>query len=354
MAAAAASSSSAAAASSTHTLRWTQSIPTSGASTSNDIEKIKQRFGVSLPKQLESMILEHAGEQISPSAFLAQNVQTGLWMRERMGPLYPVLPMAGDSEDDGSYPHLSQVNEMFIDELLEADEDSDQPPVSRKKHKGDAAAAAAAASSTSSNASASTRSGKSSSVPFFAFAESPSGRVLALETSSQAVMLLDLTGRRGPWIAGETFEDFILRITQGGSQPYAEGESEKGELEYEPEDDMDDDMGVGDDDGEEELYACDVCMDELPPSQIRYHCDSCPCYDLCEKCMAKAAKLSASSSDAAAASAGSASKKSRSAASISSSHPSSHTFSKIEASHDVEEEEEEKESAPKKGSHKKK
>jgi len=338
-------SASASAASSAGGVSWSRVIPTPRAASASDLDSLAARFGVTLPAALKSLLLteDRGGFQVSPSAFLAQNVQTAAWKRERIGPLYPVVPPAEDSEDseEGGYPHLALVNESFLDELLQQDDDVEEPAVSRKKARQSPAAAAEATAA----AAAQHANNKRARVPFFAFAETVSGLLVVLDTRAGCVMLLDVTGKKGPWVAGENFDDFWSRLTTGGEKSAAAGEEEV-EEEDEAEDDADFD-GEHDEDEEGDLFCCDACMDELPASTARFHCNQCENYDLCAACMMQleAKRKQQSSKAAASASAASAGGVKRPAADGGHSHPASHTFTRIEggAAAAQEEEEEEKE-----------
>lgn len=202
---------------------WSAAIPVTRPATAADLAALRARFGVALPAKLEELLLEHGGDQIEPATFWAQNVQSGAWRRERMGPLYPAAlpePAAaeGDEDDEGQYLsyNLTVVNEMFLDDLAEADDDVDAPAVSRGKGRNASSSKAAEAAAAAAAASSSAKPSKPS-VPFFAFSEAAdTGRLLVIDTRSQYVMLLDVTGKKGPWIAGENFDDFfkVLRGPQ--------------------------------------------------------------------------------------------------------------------------------------------
>ncbi len=189
-------------------------------------------------------------------------------------------------------------------------------------------------------------------MPFFAFAESPAGYLLALDTRSECVMLLDITGAKGPWIAAESFDDFFSRLSESGSAAAPASSSSAAaaggaqQLELEAEEDGDSHMGEDAEEGEEEedeegdVFACDRCMDELPASAVRFHCNTCENYDLCSKCKTKA--------DSAAAAGSSAAPKKKAGRSAppevgADAHPTSHTFTKIEAAAAAEEDDEEEE-----------
>jgi hypothetical protein len=378
-AAAAASSSSSASAAAGSSLSWSTLIPTPRAATTADIDALEARFGVSLPARLRSLLVEEGrgGQQPTPSAFLAQNVHTAAWKREQVGPFYPAVApegAAGADEDENEegeemYPHLSLVNSSFLDELLQQDDDVAEPAVSRKKARQSPAAAKEALNAAERQKAAA----KQARVPFFAFAETPSGLLLVLDTRSQCVMLLDVTGRKGPWVVAENFDDFFARITEGGAgkskkASAGEADDQSAQMEQEVEEEEEDAEGgadaYGDDDDDEEegdMFCCDACMDELPASSaVRFHCDQCENYDLCVRCKTDADKKAAqaggasAAAAAAAASAGSSKGVKRSVQGQAHAHPSSHTFTRIEPSsagaheEDDEEEEEEKESDKKK------
>jgi hypothetical protein len=364
MSAAAASSSGSASAGSS--LSWSTLIPTPRAATAADIDALESRFGVALPARLRSLLVEEGrgGQQPNPSAFLAQNVHTAAWKREQVGPFYPAVAPEGaagadedESEEEEMYPHLSLVNSSFLDELLQQDDDVAEPAVSRKKARQSPAAAKEALSAAEKQKAAA----KQARVPFFAFAETPSGLLLVLDTRSQCVMLLDVTGRKGPWVVAENFDDFFARITEEGGagkrKKASDADDQSARMEQEVEEEEEDAEGGadaygddGDEDDEGDMFCCDACMDELPASSaVRFHCDQCENYDLCVRCKTEADKKAAQAGGASAAAAASSSKGvKRSVQGQAHAHPSSHTFTRIEpsssaAAHEDEEEEEEEE-----------
>ena len=107
-----------------------------------------------------------------------------------MGPLYPACAIqkeenaAEEDEDDedgsasyNSY-NVTVVNEMFNGDLLDEDDGDEED--------------------------------SNGSVPFFVFSESlNSGHLLAIDTRSNAIMMLDVTHRKGPWIVAENIDDFL-------------------------------------------------------------------------------------------------------------------------------------------------
>ena len=242
-------SSSSAAAAAPVAVSWSAAIPLPRAPTASDLSALSARFGVKIPAALAALLLAHSGEQIAPAVFWAQNVQTGAWRRDTMGPLYPAItpdPKKSegeeanedeDEEDDStqynSY-NLTVVNEMFLDDIEDAEEEDDEEAAaaSSQSFKAQARAKSSKNSAMSTRVKPSAKQGPK--VSFFAFSESASsGLLLALDTRSGSVMLLDITGRKGPWIAGENFEDFF-KVKHGSNAltpQRARGQSMRGHAE---------------------------------------------------------------------------------------------------------------------------
>ena len=333
--AAAAGSSSSTAAPTAFKLSWEpSSLAAARPTTAADLDALSARFRVPIPPVLARLLTAHGGEQPAEgcSTLWAQNVQSGAWRRERLGPLYPAAAAEPDDEAmearAGMGFDLASVNEMFLEEP----EDDDDEETAAQSKKSKAKAKKPKAPSTK------------PLLPFFAFAEClNSGFVLALDTASGAVMLLDLSGRRGPWIAGSSAEDFCARLEKG-PELKREGEEEEDDAEEEVMDDSDgaEDDGEGEGaaaagEGDDQGFCCDVCLIELPSSLVRFHCDVCECYDLCDKCMKDAEKASKKAATAAAASSSSAAKKGGRSAAVTKGHPASHTFTRIEPMEDEQE-----------------
>ena len=147
-----------------------------------------------------------------------------------------------------------------------------------------------------------------------------------------------------------SFFSLSQRLTSGTQDSAHEADAEEQEEQQEEVDD-DEEMGEDDEEGEEDgededLFCCDGCMDELPASATRFHCNSCKNYDLCTKCMAKNENKQKAAASASSSSAAPKKKTGRAAPTEDAEHPLSHTFTKVSgAAGDEEEEEEEKTSS---------
>jgi hypothetical protein len=233
-----------------------------------------------------------------------------------MGPLYPAhTPQKErEAESSGEEAHyasynLTVVNDMFQEMLADEEEEGNRDPEEAAKE---------------------------ALLPFFAFSESPSsGHLLTVDTRSGYVMVLDVTKKSGPWIAGESFDDFLKRLSEG--EKAAPPPAEDREEEEEGEGDMEED-----EEEEGDLYCCDQCMAELGASEVRFHCQTCENYDLCKECYEKA-KAAAAAAAASADSSSSSSSQKKHLTPEDSQHPDSHEFNRIEPTKAGKEEEEEEE-----------
>lgn len=269
--------------------------------THGDVQSVTEALGVELPSALVELLTKYGGFQVTPNTIFGQNVHTNKLKQFQLGPFFHAVTDAKDGSEDF---HLLSINQPFLE------------------------------------------TSPSGTLPFFAFGETSCGCLVIYDCNTQSIMFFDSHAqdnhtKYGPFIAAESIEDFLQRLTAqpeklevpagkkkgNSSGDHKEEEEEEEEVEYDPENVEVD--GADDEEFEEEeydVYCCDACLKEIPPTESRFHCDQCNNYDLCHRCKDKSESGTIPSSSTTSSTSSSTSSSSRT---LPSGHLSTHTFTRL-------------------------